>query len=69
MRVADLLDVAYALGVDILAGAARETVDEGKVAFLHALCGNLEIFLRLVRNVVLRVWCRVVILVGVYTEH
>ena len=53
MRVSDLFDVSHTLRVDVLLGASREAVDECEIALLDTLCRDMEIFLRLVWDVVL----------------
>ena len=53
MRISDLLDITYALGMDILLSAFRESINEGEVTLMYSLGRYAEIFLRLVRDVVL----------------
>ena len=69
VRISDFLDITYALGMDILLSASRESINEGEVALMYSLGRYAEIFLRLVRDVVLGIWCRIVVLVSIDTEH
>jgi hypothetical protein len=53
VRISDFFYIAYSLRMYIFLSAARETVDEGEIAFLHALGRDVEIFLRTIRDIVL----------------
>ena len=53
VRVSDFFDIAYALRMNILLGTARETVDECEITFLYSLGGDMEVFFRTVRYIVL----------------
>ena len=54
--------------MDILLCASREAVNEGEIAFADSLCRNMEVFLRFVRNIVRRVFRRIVVLVCIDAE-
>ena len=69
MRVSDLFDVSHTLRVDVLLGASGEAIDKCEIALLHACSRDSEVFLRLVWDIVLRVWGRVVVLVRIDSEH
>ena len=51
--ISDLLDVANSLRMNVFLGSAREAVYECEIALLYAFKRDLEVFLRLIWDIVL----------------
>ena len=69
LRVGNPCDLPDLSRMDVLPGLARETVDESEIPLVHAFVIDPEEPFRAVWTVALAVRGRIVLRVGIYTEH
>ena len=69
MRIPDLFDISDGFRMDVLLGASRETIYHCEISLLYTFYRYMQIFLRSVWYILLRIFGRIVFLVCVYTEY
>ena len=69
MRIPDFFDISDGFRMYVLLGTTGESIYHGEISLINTFNRYVEVFLRSVRNILLRVLSRVVVLVSVYTEY
>ncbi len=69
MRIRELLNIAHCIRSHILPCTPREAIDKSKITLIHPLGGNPQKPLWGIRNIVLRIFSRIIIGIGIYSKN